>query len=473
MSVGRLLIALLLWSWLGTPLFLPIRSAAAAPDDKSLDGLRKQYRSKPTPELLLQLGLALKQAGRSLEARDHVRRALADLPPSYAEPLRTQGDELLQQALPDSAELRLTGLRGAIVLLDGAVVGVLPLALPLLVSPGAHRVQLEAGSKRWQLDVTLPTHRTVDVRFAQDSNASVVTTPPAVLLLPKAEREGEISPALLRGIERALRRAKLARVALEGGPEAPLGGKGCVDSLPCQLQLAEQQGVDFVLTLRGRLSGTSLLVEYQLLDVAVGDVALRGDVACQDCDLAALTTKLGESLESKLVEAATRARGEIIVTSDPATAEVYRGELRLGATPLKRPAWPGPMQLSLRLARHEPQTITLNVVENQTVKQNVKLKALPPPPELAQAPGRAPPRPVPFPRWRLGLGITLLGAGLFSVGVGAAALAIDGRCTQEAVPPAQVCDGVFRTQTLGIGLTLGGALAAGGGILLLALPARR
>lgn len=471
----RLLLVVLLGAWFGTPDLAGARPAStdSATADKSSEALRKAYRSKPAPELLLQLGLLLQQEGRTLEARDYVRRALAELPPSYAGTQRAQADELLKNMPPESAELRLTGLRSAVVILDDKVVGVLPLPLPLLVSPGPHRVQLELANKHWQIEVTVPTYRAVDVRFAQDSNAAVVTTPPSVLLLPAAEREGEIPLALLKGVERALRRAKLARAAIEGRPAAPLGGKGCVDSLACQLQLAEQKSVDFVLTLRGQSLGEKPAAAFELIDVAVGDVALREEVGCPGCDLAALATKLADSMEPKLVEAVTRARGEIMVTSDPATAEVYRGKIRLGATPLKRPAWPGALQLSLRLPQHEPQSITLNVVENQVAKETVKLKALPSAVAVIAPQQSAPPPPTKLPRWRLALGIAGLSAGLFTVGVGAAALAVDGRCTTEVVPPAQVCDAVFQTQPLGIGLTVSGALVVGGSLLFITLPSRR
>lgn len=439
----------------------------------TMDSLSAAYRKSPTPEALLQLGLLAHAEGRPLEARDRVRRALADGNLKITSELREKAEAVMQAALGESSELRLAGQRGALVLIDARPCGVLPLALPILVAPGKHTVQLELGSKRWQAEATAPAGRTVDIRFAPDTNAAIVTTQPAVLLLPAAEKEGAIPLELLRTIDRALRRASLARASIEGQPGQPLGGVGCIDDPACRLQLGEQRTMDYVLSLKSAAAGSGYQASFELTEVTIGDIATRGSVRCDSCDLAALSNQLGQELERKLTEAVTRPRGEIYVTSNPATAQVYRGATLLGSTPLKRPAWVGTIALTLRLPGHRPSDIQLTVVENQTARQSVQLSALPTPAggDGVQRPGDPlAPRPPQRPRWRLAVGGLALGAGLLMAGFGATALAIDGTCARAPVPPAELCDGLFQTQTLGIGLTAAGGALSLGGIILLALP---
>lgn len=440
-----------------------------------LDALRRSYRSHPSPDLLLQIGLALGQAGQALAAHDHIRRALADGPsPSLAQQIQ-QGEALLRAPLSmtELGELRIKGQVGGLVAVDNVVVAALPLSLPLLLPAGPHHVEIQQGSKRWQADVTLPKARMVDLRFAQDTSAAVITTPPAVLLLPATEREGEISFALLKTVDRALRRANLARAAIEGSPEKPLGGSGCVDSLTCQLKQGEQHSVDFVLSLREKTAGSRCNVTFQLVDMAVADVAIRKDLTGERCDSPALATQIQQELESSLPNAATRPRGELLLTSDPATAQVFRGDVLLGSTPLRRPAFPGALELTLRLPEHQPQKLQISVVENQTARQKVQLVAIPRPVKAGGlGDGKPAPRPT-VPRWRLALGGVALGGGLLMMGVGVPALAVNGRCVREAVPPARICDGVFDTLPLGLGLTLSGGALSAVGLTLLLLPPKR
>jgi len=448
---------------------------AAGSAGGDLDVLRRSYRSQPSADLLLQIGLALGKAGQTLAAHDHIRRALAEGPSANLGEQIQQGQALLDKKITasDIGELRIKGQVGGLVVVDGVVVAVLPLSLPLLLPAGSHHVEILQGSKRWQADVTLPKARMVDLRFAQDTSAAVITTPPAVLLLPAAPREGEISFALLKSVDRALRRANLARAPIEGSAAAPLGGSGCVASLLCQLKQGEQHGVDFVLSLRTKAAGSRCDATFQLIDMAVADVAIRKDLSGEGCDSSALAAQILQELESSLPSAATRPRGELRLTSDPATAQVFRGDVLLGSTPLQRPVWPGALELTLRLPEHQPQTLQITVVENQTARKKVQLVALPRPVQSAGSGDFKPaPRPT-VPRWRLALGGVALGSGLLMLGIGIPALAVHGRCVHEALPPARICDGVFDTLAVGLGLTLSGGVLSAVGLTLLVLPPKK
>ena len=78
------------------------------------------------------------------------------------------------------------------------------------------------------------------------------------------------------------------------------------------------------------------------------------------------------------------------------------------------------------------------------------------------------------PVWRLATGGALLGAGVLMSGFGIGALVATGQCSDLSTPdPTSGCpNGRFDSslQTLGIGLTTAGVLAAVGGAVLIALP---
>lgn len=76
----------------------------------------------------------------------------------------------------------------------------------------------------------------------------------------------------------------------------------------------------------------------------------------------------------------------------------------------------------------------------------------------------------PRPRWRLALGAVAAGAGLGLIGGGAYALSMDGRCIDEPVLPQQVCNQVYASSGIGLGLSISGAALLIGGAALLILP---
>ena len=121
----------------------------------------------------------------------------------------------------------------------------------------------------------------VDVRFAQDSNASVVTTPLAVLLLLKDPNVKADLAGLLRG-----HRASAA-TSLLGARRFRRGTRGTAGEArlcrPCQT--CEQQSVDFcphsAPPFRYELAGASISLTWPSVtlscsgDVATGTVTWR------------------------------------------------------------------------------------------------------------------------------------------------------------------------------------------------------
>lgn len=88
------------------------------------------------------------------------------------------------------------------------------------------------------------------------------------------------------------------------------------------------------------------------------------------------------------------------------------------------------------------------------------------------------------PTWRVGLGLGALGAGAILIGIGAAAVAANGRCVTPSETSPELCAGQLRTDgqrstfvldgiTPGVPMLVVGGLLAVGGVVLVALPWRR
>lgn len=102
----------------------------------------------------------------------------------------------------------------------------------------------------------------------------------------------------------------------------------------------------------------------------------------------------------------------------------------------------------------------------------------PPPPAVAEKPVALPP-PAPIverrslPRWRLGVGISLLIAGGVAGGFGVSALVTNGGCRPMPTSAFTPCVEQYDTRIIGGSLIGAGAAVALGGILFLAIPAGR
>ncbi|HMU39225.1 MAG TPA: hypothetical protein PKE31_09550 [Pseudomonadota bacterium] len=65
----------------------------------------------------------------------------------------------------------------------------------------------------------------------------------------------------------------------------------------------------------------------------------------------------------------------------------------------------------------------------------------------------------PMPIWLRPLGVTTGLLGLGAIGIGGGMLGLNGTCTRDAIAPALVCEQVYSTRSLGIGLVAGGSAA--------------
>lgn len=460
------------------------RTALAAGDSATAQKLAAQaYRSAPSPEGLFLLGQVALAENRLLDAQDFMRRYLAD--PNLDAPLDAEApvaaQKVLERPRPKAAQLNILGDRSTVVSIDERLVGVLPLTRPLLVTPGEHKVVLERRSSRLEDQVRVPLGRLGEVRCNFATKSLVLTVLPGVLLV-------DDSPALALPEQAALlQHTESAVVALRLSPIGPRDAAECVEPAPgacsdavrCQVTAAQRCEADYVLRTRVLRDGpatapigspsVTLRVEAELIDVVVGEVAAKEQIACAGCAPSAALAKLKEQLETVISRGVNRPHGQLEVSSEPVGALVTLDGRAVGSTPYKAELFVGPHQIDLKKPGYEDFSQPVNVVDGQTaqVASNliavVKPEAPPPPKAATRPPGR--------PLWRLISGGVAIGAGAVLVGFGSSALAINGHCLDAPLSPAtSTCPTVFKTTgTGGALLGIGGALMVGGAVLI-ALP---
>ena len=155
----------------------------------------------------------------------------------------------------------------------------------------------------------------------------------------------------------------------------------------------------------------------------------------------------------------------------------------MGKTPLTKLVFSGAVALQVRLDGYltDERTLETKAGDSQQVDVTLKTEQEPEPSALLSTEGLgSPKRPV----WRLAVGGAAIGVGVGMLGLGIAALYLDNRCVDSGQPslgdPFANCRAdalseakFYRTQSLGIGLTVVGSALAIGGAVLVALPAKR
>lgn len=440
------------------------------------------YRADPSPRTLYYLGAVAAARSSVVEARDLLRRFLADPNVEPTDPLRVEAQKLME-GLPvqPAGEVMVNAPRGALIEADGRLLGVAPLSLPLLLPSGAHQILVEQGKWKGSSDAKVPTGRQLEVRFKSGADVAIVTLPPGVILLD--ETPDAASGAVLgQVIEAALKRENFALVpratALTYAPDL----SGCLQQSACQQQLAGRFEADYVLQLRARRDGTSpahWTLQLQLLDVESGVSAGEQRATCDSCTVEQAAQRLNEVTLALFRAAAGRPRGQVQITTEPAGAEVLLSGRSIGKAPIKREVLSGRYALEVRLQGYAPRLDTIEVQNGKPLRLAVNLEAdgsEPSPRALERQPVVAdgPPR---RPVWRLATGGALIGAGVLVGGFGIGALLAAGKCKDlspldpndplGSCPSGRFDDGL---QGVGIGLTVVGALAAAGGAVLIALP---
>ena len=464
-------------------------AAALAARDFATAGqvLGSAYRSAPLPEVLLQLARLAQAAGLPVEAYDLYRRYLADptrIPDSAAV---AAAEAVVAQPPPPSGSLAVNGPPSAIVVVDGRIVGVLPLPQPLLLAPGDHTLLLELGRKRIETPLQVQEGRLAEVRTGRSSGALLISILPALLVLDELPGVPAESGRLFgEAVERAAIAQQLgvmpAAVALRQGPE--LGQ--CLATRPCQQQLAKRSGLEYVL--RSRVARAAAApasptagwtFELTLLHAEVEEPASQVTGQCAACTPEQAAARYREALTELLTRGLPRQLGTAEVTSDPPGAALTVANRPVGKTPLYLQLWEGSYELALRLPGYQPATPALTITAAKKTPLSVQLEADPLPAALPPAPAdrKLAGTRLPRPRWRLAVGGSLVSLGALLLSAGGLALLADGRCyliqPPEASAGATQCRVLYDTKTSGLA-TVGVGFSFGiAGAVLLAIPGAR
>lgn len=420
---------------------------------------------------------------RPVEARDLLRRFLADPTVELDSPLRGAAQRQLEQ-LPvvEAGELSVGAPRGAQVQVDARLVGTVPLAAPLLLSTGRHRIAVSQGRWSAETEVQIRTARLAEVRFKAGSEVAVVSLPGAVLYCDREQPKGAgagpsfdaAADPLTQALETSVKRENYVLVlrsrALAYAHDLPACQRAT--SLDCCEALARRYSVDYVLDVESTRAGDNAQHLVVLRDVQVSDTAASGSLSCPGCSADKLAGRLGEKVGQLLAEAAYRPRGTLEVTSSPAGAAVWLDGRRAGTTPYQRTLWPGTYKLEVRQPgfRSQPQTVEIGTEAPARVEVALEQQQAP---ELdLAASARTSPAPAKRPLWRYAVGGSALGAGVLLIGFGAAGLAANGTCAVDELPAGAACPRAY--STLGVGGALvgvGSALAVIGAVTI-AIPPR-
>ena len=433
------------------------------------------YRLTRRPIGLLHLGLLAHAKGQLLQAQDLLRRFQSDprLSPEANEEVVAEAQRILALPRPACGKINVIGDIGPLVFLDGRLLGTLPLSRPLLAAPGKHTLDIEDGTHRQQAEIDVAIGRYLEVTYARSNVALLSVEKPGALVLERySGLLGDAEAPLRQAVEDLLQSSGLSPLPLSVVLEQlarPSAG-ACVETAACQLKLARDSEIDYVLSIKLSQSAPNepwrLQLEY--LDVEVGDLAASSEEECAQCDAARSIAMIKKAVPLLVTEALRRPRGELEVKTTPAGALVRLASRELGTTPLVKPTWIGSFEVEVTLDGYEAQRLPIVVSPGAKATLSVALS-----PEIAEPPPVVPVFIPRRPRWRLGLGGVARGAGALLIGFGGGALAIDGRCVDSPPNPLAFCDQIYSTGFAGAGFTaVGGALLLSGTVLL-ALPPRR
>lgn len=437
--------------------------------------LEQAYIAWPSLEGIYSLGQLAAAQGHAVAAADLYRRYLAAAGREVEESRKAALLRHIASLKEPTSEVDVvSGDAGAFLRLDGELVGVLPLARPLLVSAGEHRFALEKDGRQFQTSAqSLPAGQRAQLQVALESRYAVLTLTPAVILLfePPSLDEG-VQAQLMAAVAQAAQQERSFLVDREQTSLAlsktRASGRGvCAADLQCQESLAQQVDATAVLIIKAAAAESRLsMLAVQLLDIPTGVVVGKEDAGCSACSLSEARAAILRLTRKLLQDAATRGRGTLQVSSEVPGAKVVVDGRELGSVPFTHEAFEGPHEVEVTRAGYLPYKTTAQVVRGQTavVAASSQKSAVATP-----QPGRA---PAGRPRWRLVVGGVTLGAGLVLLGFGASALAAQGTCVDAVIAPAELCDNLYATSGVGGALLGTGAALAVGGIVLLAWPGK-
>ena len=478
------------------------KAALASKDLTTAQSLFSQaFRLSPSPEALFQLGAVALAEGHTAAAQDLMRRFVQEVGADSDDPNLKEAQRVGTLPAEPTGEVNVLGARGALVLVDDKLLGALPLALPLQLTPGTHKIAVELSAQRAVDTVKSLPGQLGEVRVNLSTGVVVVSLPPALVMLV----EGNVSPEQRRTLTGSVTQA-LAQLSTGSGTAATkdrytlvqqeqalaMAPKltGCLNTAACQTELGNQNEAPYVLTVRATptvKAGAPVpprgpwSLQLEVLDPSVGEVAASAQPACADCSAEQAMKTAGQAVGPLLTQAAGRTRGTVEVNSEPAGAEVIIDGKVAGRTPYRATRWAGSYPVKVQLPGRPPFESVLKVQAGEPLQLTAQLPSESKPDEkpivkpAAKPDGTSKPAEFamvrkPRPTWRLATGAVLLGGGAVMSLFGGSALFMNGRCDLDPDVDSAPCDN--RYQTLGIGslLTGVGVGMAIGGVIMLAVP---
>jgi hypothetical protein len=257
-----------------------------------------------------------------------------------------------------------------------------------------------------------------------------------------------LDEGLLQGIGRGAGNSE----QLEGAPD------NC--DRDCRDQIGESAGVGFVVWGEVAKSGPDFKVRLSAHEVGStrGPIEVEGNCEiCGETELADRVADLSASLEARIEDPSSR-QGTLVLTGSPTGAAVFVDGIEVGTTPYEGAFEPGEHQIEIRKRGFGPQSQTWNADEGVSDRIGYKL-------DKAKGDRSTPAFVRP-------LGYALAGVGVGLIATGAVFLTLDGKdhdttCTDELMDVDGDCPFRYATKTPGIGMLVGGVVAAGAGAGLL------
>ena len=449
--------------------------ARAAHDSARAEKLLEQaLRLSPVPEISLQLGQLAEQEGRAVAAADHYRRYLDAMGESLDEASRVRIVSAQQALREPTAEVDILGPSGSLLFVDDHLVGLLPLASPMMLSAQSHRFRIVVKQSRFESD---PLEITPSMRAQLHLTPGTSGTAVAILSL-SSEWLVLIEPTELPPTQRALVEQSVATLAKRERASIlsaqrlsrAIGQKpaGCLTDPICQQSVATELGSRAVV--RIKLDAVAGKLHAEWFDVDGGGVAAHRERSCGTCKDAQLQQSAAALGNELLREAQNHPRGVLEVSSQPAGAQVVIDGQSRGVTPYQRALLVGRHDMKLRLGGHADYDQALDIQSGKSLTIEATLSP------VASTAGSAdrdsamvqtPKRPL----WRYLLGGGLIASGAIVSGLGISALSQSGSCGDITAPPGGApCNYLYDTRAVGGGLVGVGIGLTVGGILTIAWP---
>lgn len=152
----------------------------------ALDKFQDAFRAVPNPKIQFNIGLALDGLDRPAEATRAYRKYLEGAPDEAAQP-RSHARERLAALRARVTFLTVTtDLPGALVMVDGAEEGRVPLAEPVVLNPGPHQVVVQSpqGGAPWVRAIRGEPAGSVELYAKLSEEAPPRIAPPALVAAP-------------------------------------------------------------------------------------------------------------------------------------------------------------------------------------------------------------------------------------------------------------------------------------------------